>query len=67
MRYELIKTKKLLFVGGDGVIAAYSTTTGKEVWRGKVHGRAWGIAAAKGRLFVSTDEGVIYCFTGAQR
>ena len=67
MRYELIKTKKLLFVGGDGVIAAYLATTGKEVWRGKVRGRAWGIAAANGRLFVSTDEGVIYCFEGAQR
>jgi outer membrane protein assembly factor BamB len=66
MRYELIKTKTLLFVGGDGVIAAYSTTNGEELWRRAVRGRAWGIAAADGRLFVSTDEGLIYCFTGGR-
>ena len=67
LRYELIRTKGLLVVGGDGIVTAYSTTDGKEVWRGAVQGRAFGLTAADDRLFVSTDEGVIHCFTGGSR
>ena len=51
-----------LFVGGVGVITAFDARNGTERWTAKVDGKAYGLAAADGRLFVSTDRGCIYCF-----
>lgn len=45
----------------DGV-AALSAQDGSLLWQASVHGRAFGLAVAEGRLFVSTDEGQITCF-----
>jgi outer membrane protein assembly factor BamB len=51
-----------LYVGGDGAIGAANATTGEDMWTAPVQGRACGLAAANQRLFVSTDNGRIYCF-----
>ena len=60
--YELILAADVLFAGGDGCVAAFRAKDGKELWSGKVAGRAYGLAVAGGRLFVSTDKGTIHCF-----
>ena len=53
---------KTLFVGGDNVVMAVSGETGAPLWRATVEGKAYGLAAANGQLYVSTDRGFIYCF-----
>ena len=58
----LILAGETLFAGGDGEVAAYKRATGKRVWHADVDGRAYGLAVAGGRLFVSTDKGAIHCF-----
>ena len=61
--YSLILAGDTLFAGGDSAVAAFSTADGEELWRSAVEGRAYGLAVADGRLFVSTDRGAIHCFT----
>jgi len=58
-----------LIVAGDHVIAggrdraaAYATDNGTQVWSQSVEGDVRGLAAARGRLFVSTTAGAIHCF-----
>ena len=57
----LIKAGNTLFVGGDSEIAAFDDQ-GKRIWTAPVDGRAYGLAAANGHLFASTDRGRIHCF-----
>ena len=59
---ELILTNNLVFAGGQDKINAFNRDNGKVVWSAKVDGKARGLAVANGRLYVSTDEGKIYCF-----
>ena len=60
--YCLIKVGDLVVIGGDDVAFALDASSGSEVWRQEVDGRATGLAAADGRLFVSTDAGQIYAY-----
>ncbi len=55
-------TARLVFAGGANVVTAFDAVTGQAVWSAKVGGKARGIAAAGGRLLVSTDTGAIHCF-----
>lgn len=59
---ELLLAGDLLYVGARDEICALDSITGKKVWRHAVHGRAFGLAVANQRLFVSTDEGRVHCF-----
>jgi outer membrane protein assembly factor BamB len=59
---SLILAGDMLFAGGDGVVVAVNSATGREVWNAKVNGRASGLAVANGRLLVSTDKGNVHCF-----
>jgi outer membrane protein assembly factor BamB len=59
---SLIMAGGTLFAGGDGEVAAFRATDGEPLWSGKVTGIAYGLAAAHGRLFASTDRGAIHCF-----
>ncbi|MFC1757721.1 PQQ-binding-like beta-propeller repeat protein [Planctomycetota bacterium] len=52
-----------LFASGTDVVKAYDAATGKLTWQHKVEGRAYGLAVSDGSLFVSTDEGIIHCFS----
>ncbi|MCX5758335.1 MAG: PQQ-binding-like beta-propeller repeat protein [Candidatus Hydrogenedentes bacterium] len=60
--YALILAGDTLFLGGDGFVAGYATQDGVERWKSEVDGCAYGLAAANGRLYASTDKGRIYCF-----
>ena len=52
-----------LFLGGQDGVAAHRASDGEPVWTAKVDGRAYGLAVANGRLYVSTDRGVVHCFS----
>ena len=60
--HSLIAAGDLLIAGGDAEVSAYRITDGEQVWRTEVEGNALGLAAAGGRLLVSTDLGCVYCF-----
>jgi SAM-dependent methyltransferase len=59
--YALIKAGNTLFVGGESEIAAFDEL-GNRIWTAPVDGMAYGLSAANGHLFASTDTGVIHCF-----
>jgi outer membrane protein assembly factor BamB len=60
--YSLIMAGDVIFAGGTNKVTAHDSSTGDELWSKPVRGRARGLAAANGRLFVSTDTGRIYMF-----
>ena len=60
--FSLILAGDTLFAGGDGVVGAFRASDGKFIWRGRVNGKVFSLAAAEGALFASTDEGAIHCF-----
>jgi len=60
--YSMIMSGDTLFAGGDNKVAAYSVTSGKEVWSAPVTGKAFGLSIVNGGLCVSTDQGQIHCF-----
>ncbi|HNR30782.1 MAG TPA: PQQ-binding-like beta-propeller repeat protein [Candidatus Hydrogenedentes bacterium] len=59
---SIILAGDTLYLGGQDAVAAIDAFTGEEVWRANVPGRALGLAAANGRLYVSTQTGEIHCF-----
>ena len=64
-RATLICAGDTLFAGGHGEVAAFRAADGEPLWTGKVAGTAYGLAAAHGRLLVSTDKGAIHCFASS--
>jgi hypothetical protein len=60
--YALIKAGDHLYAGGDGTLAAFTDSNGSRDWTANVTGKVYGLAAANGKLFVSTDAGIIYAF-----
>jgi outer membrane protein assembly factor BamB len=60
--HEMIKADDTLFVGGFDEVRGYAADTGKLLWVAAVEGRAMGLAAANGHLFVSTDTGALHAF-----
>ena len=64
--YTLILAGTTLVAGGENEVAAFDSATGNKIWSNPVNGRAYGLAVAGGRLFVSTDTGYIYSFAQSQ-
>jgi len=62
---ELILAGDTLLAGGQDRVVAIDASSGKQVWTAEVDGAAKGLAVADGRLLVSTDKGLIYCFAPA--
>ncbi|MFQ6098013.1 MAG: PQQ-binding-like beta-propeller repeat protein, partial [Armatimonadota bacterium] len=62
--YSLILVGDTLFAGGQDEVAAFSAADGHKLWTAPVEGKAYGLSAADGSLFVSTDAGNIHCFSG---
>ncbi len=60
--YALILAGDTLFAGGEGRVVAHRADNGRPTWSANVAGRAYGLAAAGGRLLVSTNQGAITCF-----
>ena len=63
--FAMILAGETLFTGGDGVVTGYNASDGKQVWTAAVKGKVYGMAVAQGRLYASTDQGAIHCFTAA--
>ena len=61
----LVVVGNLVFAGEHEQVTAFDVGTGREVWQTGVEGQARGIAAADGKLFISTTTGKIYCFGDA--
>jgi hypothetical protein len=60
--HSMIMVGKYLVCGGDGEVVIVDKKQGKVRWRAKVDGRAEGLAASAGRVYVSTDRGTIHAF-----
>ncbi|MGB0582781.1 MAG: PQQ-binding-like beta-propeller repeat protein [Limisphaerales bacterium] len=60
--HAMIKAGEFLYTGGNGKVAAFAASNGKQVWESAVSGNAFGLAVANGVLFVSTDNGRIHAF-----
>jgi outer membrane protein assembly factor BamB len=61
---SLILAGSVVYVGGAGVVTGLDARTGAVLWNGDVDGHAEGLAAAAGRLCVSTERGTVHCFGG---
>lgn len=61
-RSSLILAGDTLISGGAGVVTGINIADGEHVFQAPVQGNAYGLAAANGRLVVSTDQGVIHTF-----
>ena len=60
--YANIASPALRFCGGDGEVAAFKLGSAEKVWSAKVEGKAHSLTILSGKLLVSTDKGMIYCF-----
>ncbi|MCH7556854.1 MAG: PQQ-binding-like beta-propeller repeat protein [Planctomycetes bacterium] len=60
--HSMIMAGDVLFLGGENKIAAFKAQNGKVIWTASVGGKAFGLSAANGGLYVSTDKGQIHCF-----
>ncbi len=65
-RSSLIVAGNTAISGGAGNLVAVDMTTRTVTWTGTVDGNALGLAAAGGRLLVSTETGAIHCFAAAR-
>lgn len=61
--YSLIRAGDILFAGGEDVVTAVRTEDGEVIATMAVDGKAYSLAAADRRLFVSTDKGIVHCFS----
>jgi len=61
--YSLILAGETLFAGGSDAVAAFKSADGSLLWTGAVNGKAHGLAVAGARLFATTGEGAIHCFS----
>jgi outer membrane protein assembly factor BamB len=51
-----------IYAGGGMTVSAVDSVSKKVIWQSQVDGVPYGLAAANGRLYASTDQGTIYCF-----
>ena len=54
-----------IYAGGGTLVTAVDAATQKVLWQKEVDGTPHGLAAANGRLYVSTDRGTIYCYAAS--
>ena len=57
----MVLAGKTLITGGHDSVSAFDASNGQKLWSGKAEGDVFGLAVADGRLFVSTNRGVIHC------
>ncbi len=62
----LIVAADRVIVGGRGRVSVIDIPTRTLTWSTDVEGTVYGLAAADGRLYASTDRGRIYCFGDAR-
>lgn len=59
---SLIVAGNVIVAGGAGKITAIAADSQKVLWSAEVAGIPHGLAAANGKLYVSTDLGEVHCF-----
>ncbi|MEC8972779.1 MAG: PQQ-binding-like beta-propeller repeat protein, partial [Verrucomicrobiota bacterium] len=64
-RHTIIALANCVVLGAAGFVEARSLVDGSVQWSAKVDGMARGLAFAGGRLLVSTDTGMLHCFSTA--
>ncbi len=62
----LVVAGDTIIAGGAAKVTAIDANARQVLWTAEVDGTAYGLAAANGRVYVSTDKGTIYCFDGEQ-
>lgn len=62
---SLVLAGETVVAGGDGTVVGFQARDGSIAWQLPVSGHAYGIAAASGSLYVSTDSGSIHCLRAA--
>lgn len=65
--YIMSVSGNAVIVGQDNKVSAFSSKDGKLIWSSPVNGRAYGLAIAGKKLYVSTDSGEIYCFASRRK
>lgn len=60
---SLIVAGRTIVTSNGKQIATVNSETGQLIWSDETDGVAYGLAAADGRLFVSTDTGAIHCYS----
>ncbi len=60
--YAMILAGNTLFAGGYDSATAFAADTGRKLWHDHLESQARGLAAAGGRLLVSTTAGEIICY-----
>ncbi len=60
--YALAMAGNVVIAGGKDRVDLFDGKSGKPLWHAAVPGEARGLAAAAGRLYVSTTTGAILCF-----
>jgi outer membrane protein assembly factor BamB len=61
----VIVAGRSIVVGGPGEVSLVDAASRDVTWTAETEGAAYGLAAAGGRLYVSTDRGRITCFGAA--
>ncbi len=61
----IVAGNKIISGSVNNKVTVMDIDTRLVVWSGDVDGVPYGLAAAHGRLFISTDRGTIYCFDGS--
>jgi len=61
--HTMILAGNTLYAGGDDKVAGFDAATGNQLWTSPVEGKALGLAVSGGKLYVSTDKGLLYAFT----
>jgi len=59
----LILAGDVLYAGGEDHVCAVDAATGEQLWRADTGSRVRGLTVASGRLFVSTIDGQVRCFS----
>jgi len=61
--YSMILAGNTIVIGGNGKIDLFDINTGKKTASHKVNGIVYSLAAANGKLLVSTSSGYVYSFS----
>ncbi len=56
-----------LFAGGKDILLGCDAMTGNELWKTEITGNVRGLSAVEGYLFVSTEEGGLFCYAQAEK
>jgi outer membrane protein assembly factor BamB len=60
--FSLLLAGETLVAGGENEVVALRAADGQTLCHLPVAGKAYGLSVANGRLYASTDQGVVHCF-----